>query len=113
VLFHIFFPEEFIKRATITLCEHYRDTTASVLLFQPPKLEDLGKSPRVTAVPLNSLFKVLHYSEGEWIFHSSGDPVSIFYFLRRCLYNQNHLLYRQCNCFSLQPFWFDLGDLTV
>lgn len=63
--FLYFFPSGFIKGATLTLCEHYNDTAASALLFQPPKLEDLGKSPRVTAAPFNSLFKVLHYSERE------------------------------------------------
>lgn len=35
------------------------------LLFQPPKLKDLEKSPTVTAALLDSLFKVLHYAERE------------------------------------------------
>lgn len=47
------------------LCERYKDTAASALLFLPLKLEDLGKSLRVTAALFNSLFKVLHYSEKE------------------------------------------------
>lgn len=75
------------------LCERYKDKAFSALIFRAPKMEDLGKSFRVTAAPFNSLFKVLHYSERVWILHSAEDSISIFYFLRRCLYNQNHLLF--------------------
>lgn len=45
------------------LRDQCKDIIVCAFLFQPPKLEDLGKSPRVTAAPFNSLFNVLHYSE--------------------------------------------------
>lgn len=55
---------------------------------------------------------MLHYSEKVWIFHSSGDPISICTSYEDIFTIKNHSLLCLWTCSSLQSFWYVWDNST-